>query len=271
MNRQLNEEIPWFRCPDEKFVDIYYYLWSLYLMYYIDVGKGWEMENHTQTAVNNFLGIHRYDAAFQIKVGAWTTDKPRYAYGNVLTWKHLTENDRYRELPDGLRMLSDNKGIAWHSGAYGAETSEHVLGAWQIYEHTGDVGFLKDCYEEHFAKLFRKRLPSFAMNEFEVAETLEKMARLTGNEADVEHWQKMIRRDPEHIRLMFDQRWEANGVPNYFAAPDNGMIMTNGFWAMRSPYFPQRICQSRWSMPGPSIGRRGSTGSSSPWRCPGSR
>ena len=97
MNRQLNEEIPWFRCPDEKFVDIYYYLWSLYLMYSHRCGhKDGRRENHTQTAVNNFLGIHRYDAAFQIKVGAWTTDKRKYAYGNVLTWKHLTKNDRFR-------------------------------------------------------------------------------------------------------------------------------------------------------------------------------
>ena len=243
MNRQLNEEIPWFRCPDEKFVDIYYYLWSLYLMYYIDVDQGWELESHTQTAVNNFLGIHRYDAAFQIKVGAWTTDKQKYAYGNVLTWKHLTKNDLYRELPNGLRMISDNKGISWHSGAYGGETSEHVLGAWQIYEHTGDVEFLKDCYEDHFAKLFSKQLTIFSMNQFEVAETLEKMARLTGHEADVEHWQKLVRREPKHIRLMFDQRWEMNGVSDYFAAPNIGMIMTNGFWAMRSPHFPNEYAK----------------------------
>ena len=244
INRQLNEEIPWFRCPDKKFVDIYYYLWSLYLMYYINVGKGWEMENHTQTAVNNFLGIHRYDAAFQIKVGAWTTDKPKYAFGNVLTWKHLTKNNQYRELPNGLRMISDNKGISWHSGAYGAETSEHVLGAWQIYEHTGNVGFLKKCYEDHFEKLYRKRLSGFAMNEFEVVETLEKMAGLTGNKSDVKHWQKAIRRDPEHIKLMFRQRWEVNGVSNYFAAPKNGKLHTNGFWAMRSPYFPNEYAKA---------------------------
>jgi hypothetical protein len=243
MNRQLNDEIPWFRCPDQKFVDIYYYLWSLYLMYYIDVGKGWEMENHTQSAVNNFLGIHRYDAAFQIKVGAWTRDKQKYAYGNVLTWKHLTKNDRFREFPDGLRMISDNKGTSWHSGAYGGETSEHVLGAWQIYEHTGDVEFLKECYEEHFEKLYRKRIGSFAMNEFEVAEILEKMARLTGHESDVDHWQKAVRRDPEHIKLMFEQRWEMNGTANFFLAPDNGMLMTNGFWAMRSPHFPNEYAK----------------------------
>ena len=244
LNRQLNEEIPWLRCPDKKFEDIYYYLWSLYLMYYINVGKGWEMENHTQTAVNNFLGMHRYDAAFQIKVGAWTADKKKYAYGNVLTWKHLTQNDRYKELPGGLRLLSDNKGTTWHSGAYGAEIAEHVLGAWQIYEHTGDVGFLKKCYENHFAKLYQKRIGGFAMNEFEVAEKLEKMATLTGHEKDVDHWKELLRRDPVHIRNMFDQRWEMNGVSGYFAAPDNGMIMTNGFWAMRSPYFPNEYAKA---------------------------
>ena len=251
MNRLMNEEVPYFRCPDEKFVDIYYYLWALYLMYYIEVGEGWEMESHTQSAVNNFLGIHRYDAAFQIKVGAWTTDKPKFAYGNVLTWKHLTKNDRFRELGNGIRMISDNKGISWHSGAYGGETSEHVLGAWQIYEHTGDIGFIRDCYEDHFEKLYRKRLTNFAMNEFELAETLEKMARLLGKNDDAEHWKNMIRRDAEHIRLMFDQRWEMNDAPNYFAAGKDGMLMTNAFWAMRSRHFPNEYAKkmvSAWAL-----------------------
>ncbi|MEN8774614.1 MAG: hypothetical protein ABF379_03815 [Akkermansiaceae bacterium] len=244
MNRQLNEEIPYFRCPDQKFVDIYYYLWSIYLMYHIEVGKGWELEGHTQTAVNNFLGMHRYDAAFQIKVGAWTSDKKKYAYGNVLTWKHLTKNNRFREYPNGARVISDNKGTTWHSGAYGGETTEHVLGAWQIYQHTSDLDFLRAAYDDHFEKLFRKRLAGFAMNGFEVAETLEKIARLLGKENDVKHWRELLRRDPEHVRLMFDQRWQSNGVSNYFAAPQNKMLMTNAFWAMRSPYFPKEYAKA---------------------------
>lgn len=251
INRQLNEEIPYFRCSDQKFTDIYYYLWSLYLMYGIEVGQGWEQEYHTQTAVNNFLGIHRYDAAFQIKVGAWTSDKKRYAYGNVLTWKHLTKNGHYRELANGLRLLSDNKGTTWHSGAYGPETSEHVLGAWQIYQHTSDLEFLKNCYQNHFKILFWENTGSFAMNEFEVAATLEKMAKLTGNEADVPHWQELVRRDPAHIHEMFRQRWEMNDTPSYFAAPKDGMIMTLGFWAMRSPYFPNEYARpmlQEWAM-----------------------
>ena len=212
-------------------------------MYYIEVGNGWEMEPHTQTAVNNFLGMHRYDATFQIKVGAWTNNKKHFAYGNVLTWKNLTKNNRYRELKDGLRMISDNKGISWHSGAYGVETCEHVLGAWQIYEHTGDVEFLRRCYLDHFDKLFKKRLPSFAMNLFEVAEKLERISLLIGKPEDAKHWKDIIRRDKNHIRSMFDQRWESNGISNYFAGTKNGMIMTNGFWAMRSPYFPREYAQ----------------------------
>jgi hypothetical protein len=39
MNQLLSEQIPQFRCSDPKFEDIYYFLWSIYLMYYIDVQK----------------------------------------------------------------------------------------------------------------------------------------------------------------------------------------------------------------------------------------
>ena len=239
MNRLLSQQIPQFRCSDRKFEEIYYFLWSLYMMYYINVQKGWEMENHTQSAVNNFLGIHRYDACFQIKVGAWTRDKPQFAYGNVLTWKHLVENGRYRETPNGMIMLSDNKGIGWHSGAYGGELAEHVLGAWQIYQHTNDLDFVRNCYEGYFRKVFWKRMVGFAMNDAEVGEVLEKMAMLTGNEKDVDHWRRLIRQDSEHLRLMFEQRWQANGHENYFMGPRNGMLMTNAFWAMRSRHFPR--------------------------------
>ena len=112
-------------------------------------------------------------------------------------------------------MISDNKGIGWHSGAYGGETPEHVLGAWQIYEHTGDVDFLKACYEGHFKKLFYKRIGGFAMNHFEVAEVLVKIARLTGNEADIPHWEQFVVHDPAKIRRNFDRRWEAHGVKNF--------------------------------------------------------
>ena len=243
MNNILTQEIPQFRCSDSKFEDIYYYLWSLHMMYYINVQKGWEMENHTQSAVNNFLGIHRYDACFQIKVGAWARDKPRFAYGNVLTWKHLVENGRYRETNDGHIFLSDNKGVGWHSGAYGGELAEHVLGAWQIYQHTGDRDFIRKCYQGYFRKVFWKNLVGFAMNDAEVGRVLQKMAVISGNNSDVDHWKKRINQDPKHLRLMFDQRWEANGHKDYFMGGRDGMLMTTAFWAMRSKHFPREYAE----------------------------
>ena len=239
MNRQLNEEIPWFRCSDRKFEDIYYYLWSLYLMYYIDVQQGWEMEPHTQTAVNNFLGMHRYDATFQIRVGAWTANKSHYAYGNVLTWKHLFKAGHYRKSPDGVISLADNKGTTWHSGVYGNELSEHVLGAWQIYQHTGDVEFLRDCYEGYFREVFHERTAPFFSNHFEVAEALIAMASLTGHGEDVEQWKRLVPLSPDSIRAWFDQRWQSNGHANFFGGPQDGMLMTTGFWHMRSKHFPR--------------------------------
>ena len=77
------------------------------------------------------------------------------------------------------------------------------------------------------------------MNEFEVAETLEKMATLLGHDKDVSHWSELVRREPKHVRMMFDQRWEVNGHENFFLGPKNGMFMTNAFWSMRSKHFPR--------------------------------
>jgi hypothetical protein len=251
MNRLLNEEVPWFRCSDRRHEDIYYYLWSLYLMYDIDVQHGWEMEPHTQTAVNNFLGMHRYDATFQIRVGAWTNNKPYYAYGNVLTWKHLFRNGHYRKSPDGVIALADNKGTTWHSGVYGNELSEHVLGAWQIYQHTGDIEFLRDCYEGYFREVFYERISPFFSNHFEVATALSEMARLTGHVEDIEHWEQLVPADLEQVQTWFNQRWQANGHQDFFAGPANGMLMTTGFWHMRSKYFPREFASrmvSTWAL-----------------------
>ena len=59
MNDLLNNVVPYFRCSDDDIVKIYYYLWSLHLMYYTQGDSGMQMFPHTQTAVNNFLGLHR--------------------------------------------------------------------------------------------------------------------------------------------------------------------------------------------------------------------
>ena len=56
MNGLLNDVVPYFRCSDEDVVKVYYFLWSIYLMYYTHGDTGMQVHPHTQTAVNNFLG-----------------------------------------------------------------------------------------------------------------------------------------------------------------------------------------------------------------------
>ena len=121
MDDLLTNLIPYFRCSDSDIVNIYYYLWAIYLMYYIDVGEGWEVHPHTQTAVNNFLGMHRFDANFQIKVGAWVRDKDYYAYCNVLTWAALLPYAK-----SGGR-LADNMAFCMK------------LRSWQLFKASGSV------------------------------------------------------------------------------------------------------------------------------------
>ena len=88
MNSLLNTLVPYFRCSDEDIVKVYYFLWSIHLMYYKDPAQGMRSEPTTQTAVNNFLGLHRFDAVFQILVGSWVNPQHHqyYANGNVLAW-----------------------------------------------------------------------------------------------------------------------------------------------------------------------------------------
>ena len=110
-------------------------------MYYIDLSdEDADFYPHTQTAVNNFLGIHRYDAAMQIPVGSWTVDKSSFANGNALRWKTMLEH-----ADQAGRIPADNLGKTWYSGLWGGVTS-HVPGAWQIYQHSGDLNFLSEVY-----------------------------------------------------------------------------------------------------------------------------
>jgi hypothetical protein len=94
MNDLLNNIVPYFRCSDEDIVKIYYYLWSLHLMYYTQGDRGMQVQPHTQTAVKN-----------------------------------------------------------WVSGVFGSNAIAHVIGAWQIYEHSGNKTFLAQAYH-FYTKLF---------------------------------------------------------------------------------------------------------------------
>ena len=107
MNKLLNEQIPYFRCSDQAVVETYYYLWAIYFMYFIDVGDGYMEYPHTQTAINNFMGLHLWDSSVYARMGSWVADKWQYGFGNVLNWKNLVPFKK-----EGGR-LPDNFGIGW--------------------------------------------------------------------------------------------------------------------------------------------------------------
>ena len=201
MNDILNYQIPYFRCSDQDIVDIYYYLWAINLMYYIDVDQGWEQYPHTQTAVNNFLGMHRYDAVFQIRAGAWAADKEKYANGNALIWSALLPTAQ------GCGMIADNMGIGWHSGIYGPEVIGHVPQAWLIYEHSGDLEFLSEAYA-FYKPLFWDGVCEHWGYMFDGAECLAKMAIELGYPSDAQHWYDLVNLD--NIDNWIAARWDSS-------------------------------------------------------------
>eukprot|EP00588_Corethron_pennatum_P031500 CAMPEP_0194339854 /NCGR_PEP_ID=MMETSP0171-20130528/84537_1 /TAXON_ID=218684 /ORGANISM="Corethron pennatum, Strain L29A3" /LENGTH=1003 /DNA_ID=CAMNT_0039104585 /DNA_START=124 /DNA_END=3136 /DNA_ORIENTATION=+ len=149
MNDLLNYNVPYFRSDDPDIVQVYYFLWAIHLLYYRHVGADQEVHRHTQSAVNNFLGLHNWDAVFQTSVGAWTADLPGFAYGNILLWSELPIRATYNG------MVPDNMGRTWNSGLFGGNHhADHACSAWQIYQHSGDTAFLAQAYD-FFHALFQ--------------------------------------------------------------------------------------------------------------------
>lgn len=219
MNDLLNNVVPYFRCSDEDIVKIYYYLWSLYLMYITPAGKGMRAKSTTQTAVNNFLGLHRYDAVFQILVGSWTppTLHEEYANGNVLAWSDVLPYRINEQLPD-------NFGIDWASGVYGPETIAHVIGAFQIYEHSGNLTFLSNAYEFYKELFWEKIGGNHWLYAYDSVLCLNKMAEILGFPEDATHWNTSINMD--YLPTLLENNWEKD-TPNMWGGTENGIGFTN--------------------------------------------
>ena len=220
MNELLNNVVPYFRCSDDSIVKLYYYLWSLFLMYYTQGEKGMQVIPHTQTAVNNFLGMHRYDAMFQILVGSWTnpTHHAYYANGNVLAWSQLL---RYRQ----KQMIPDNFGIDWASGCYGGETIVHAIGACQIFEHSGNMTFLNLSYSFYKELFWVDGVGDTVWGlGYESVLCLNKMARILGHENDTAHWNASV--NMEGLTHWLNNSWEVE-TPNMFGPTKNGISFVN--------------------------------------------
>jgi len=198
----LSNVVPFFNCSDPDVVKLYYFLWSIYLGYYTEGDRG--MQNglaHTQTAINNFMGMHRYDAVFQIIVGSWTTPDRHdyYANGNVMVWNQTMP---YRNGP----ALPDNFGIDWVSGCYGEETIAHVLGAWQTFEHSGNRTFLEQAYG-FYKELFWNEIGGRNFGQaYDSVLALNSMATTLGYHNDSAHWNASL--DMSGVQDMLAGSWE---------------------------------------------------------------
>jgi len=219
MNGLLNGIVPYFRCSDQDIVKLYYYLWSIYLMYFTQGDQGMQVIPHTQTAVNNFLGMHRFDAMFQILVGSWTSPAHHdfYANGNVLAWSQLLP---YRRED----MLPDNFGINWASGCYGGEMIVHVIGACQIYEHNGNITFLNASYQ-FYKKLFWEKIGGRVFGyAYDSVLCLNKMATILGYDNDTAHWNASV--DMANVQQALKSQWEID-TPNMNGGTKGGIGWTN--------------------------------------------
>ena len=240
MNGLLNNEIPYFRCSDDDIVKVYYFLQALNLMYVTDIGVGNEIDLHTQTAVNNFLGMHRYDAIFQIRVGSWLANN-LLRHGNVLTWKRILDTKQGDALPD-------NKGQHWTSGVYGSAIG-HVCGAWQVYEHSGDKGFLEEAYE-FYKDLFSDGISNMMFGYgYDAGYCLGNMTlALDLPESEALNWHKIARLDS--VMHTLNNLWEVDTPDLYGAGSEPDHIIGNSNFAyMGMSMFPDEWAQSqgeRW-------------------------
>ena len=225
MNTELNYQIPYFRCSDEQVNEIYYYLYALHIMYYRDVSSagGWLDHPHVQTAVNNFMGPHRHDYEIQTKVGNWMVDKDYYAYGNYRIWKNQSGYN------DGTGKAHGWYGNSWVGGSCNGMSwiSPNV---WHAYEHSGDMDFLSDMYDNMLEDFYYAGSINAARgSQYEAAGSLDKIATELNATTSSTYYQDWLVNGGVD-QDFFDNGWEDNGWEYMFMANDDGPeTLTNGW------------------------------------------
>ena len=138
-------------------------------------------------------------------------EKKIYANGNVLVWKSLLP---YADLSTG-RIPADNMGKGWYSGLPGS-LAGHVVGAWKIYEHSGDEVFLQEAYS-FYRELMWDSIPGIWGYQYAAADRLSRMATILGYpQEEAEHWSEVV--NASNMGNWLDSMWQKNGVTNYFGA-----------------------------------------------------
>ena len=203
-NKLLNEQIPYFRCSDVKSVETYYYLWALYFMYFRDIGEGWLEYPHTQTAVNNFMGLHLWDSWAYIQAGSWVADKWKWGFGNALSWQYMVP------FKNKANNMPDNFGKGWYSPLVRMVFVGATEPAWQQYRRSGDRKYLEEVYSKVFKPLYwdgNGPTKSFG-TEVNAIDALTSMASALGETNDTEHWQAFRPQMVKSFKHQWSGRWD---------------------------------------------------------------
>lgn len=137
-------------------------------------------------------------------------------------------------------------GIGWYSGLWGG-LAPHVVGAWKIYEHSGDIAFLNEAYNFYKALMWQA-LPGHWGYQFDAADRLGKMAFELGRPEDADHWYDLVNMD--NFENWLNNLWEKNGVEKYFSA-GTGALDWSGMAYMAVDGFPDEWAAQmteRWAV-----------------------
>ena len=230
MNSILNYQIPYFSCSDKEIESVYYFLFAIHSMYYHDINEGWLSHPHTQTAINNFMGPHRWDYNFQVKVGNWMVNKDYYTFGNYLIWENVPDRISFDAMPEWF-------GKKWITGPQGPMT-EMMIHAYDAYKRTGDLDFLKRVYLKQYKPLAnrnKKLLGNLFGAQFEGIRIMQKMAELSGDKIAPDYWQKKLLKNND-IQKEFDGKWESNGHKYWYAGSQGNKLNSVGMTHTRNNY-----------------------------------
>ena len=225
MNDLLNEQIPYFRCSDEKVVETYYYLWALNFMYFREVGKGYTPYPYTVTAINNFRTLFMFDAVNHIAMGTWVADKQKWAYGNILNMKSMQPFIKNGNIPETF-------GATWWSPVYASVLEYNVNLTWLTYQRGGDLELLKEIYPFYKAVYLDKGFKNGSNASFQhisAIHDLHRMADALGKKVDADEWlslkEKLLEEKPN--------QWEVD-TPNYY-----GSGKLKDVWNLSAFYSPE--------------------------------
>jgi hypothetical protein len=171
----------------------------------------------------------------------------RYADGHVLIWNETL----WARHPTRTDQLPDNLGVAWASGLYGNEMPVHVLGAWKVFQHSGNVTVLDRMYR-FYRVLFNDTISGNVWGHgFDAFIALKAMATelqskglMTADAvaADHAHFDSLLDTSDTYVQTWLNTRWEIQ-IPDAFASgvdynwgkwANSGMSQFPREWAVRS-------------------------------------